>query len=92
MQRLRLAAAGPAAARADDVGAALLTVWAASLALVLGRLLGSPALPRLAEAAGNPAGLLTSAVAALLIVLVSLRLRPRRPGTPGAARVAALHG
>jgi hypothetical protein len=35
------------------------TVSAVSLALMLGRL-SSPALPRLAEAAGNPAGLLTS--------------------------------
>jgi MFS family permease len=68
------------------------TVSATSLALMLGGLLGSLVLPRLAEVAGNPAGLLTSAVAALLIALVSLGLRPRRPGTPGRTRVAALHG
>ncbi|MGR6967949.1 hypothetical protein ACU610_26175 [Geodermatophilus sp. URMC 61] len=49
-------------------------------------------LPRLPEVAGNPAGLLSAAVAALLTALVSLRLRPHRPGTPGPARVAALHG
>ena len=64
------------------------TVSAPSLAPMLGGLLGSLALPRLAETAG----LLTSAVAVLLIALVSLRLRPRGPGTPGTARVAALHG
>jgi MFS family permease len=68
------------------------TISAGSLALMLGGSLGSLALPRLAEVAGNPAGLLSAAVAALLIALVSLRLRPSRPGTPGAARVAALHG
>jgi sugar phosphate permease len=68
------------------------TVSATSLALMLGGLLGSLVLPRLAEVAGNPAGLLTSAVAALLIALVSLGLRPHRPGTPGTTRVAALHG
>ncbi|WP_167760867.1 MFS transporter [Geodermatophilus sp. DF01_2] len=65
------------------------TVSAKSLALMLGGLLGNLLLPRLAEAAGTPAGLLAGAAAMLLVAVLSVGLRP---GTPGASRVAALHG
>ena len=68
------------------------TVSATSLALMLGGLLGSLALPRPAEAAGTPAALLAAAGAALLIAVVSSGLRPDRPGTPALPGVAATHG
>ncbi|MGY1682560.1 MFS transporter [Geodermatophilus sp. SYSU D01176] len=68
------------------------TVSATSLALMLGGLLGSLALPRLAEAAGTPAALLAAAGAALLVAVVSSGLRPGRPGTPAPPGVAARHG
>lgn len=53
------------------------TVSAKSLALMLGGMLGSLLLPRLAEAAGNPAAFLAAAGALLLIAVVSFGLRPR---------------
>jgi predicted MFS family arabinose efflux permease len=73
------------------------TLSASSLALQVGALAGSLLLPRLAEAAGLPAGFRAAAGALLLVALVSLGLRPRRsgahsPGTPAAAGVAAGHG
>jgi MFS family permease len=53
------------------------TVSAKSFALMVGGGLGSLLVPRLAEAAGNPAGFLAGAGALLLVVVVSLGLRPR---------------
>jgi MFS family permease len=55
------------------------TVSAKSLALMLGGMLGSLLIPRLAEAAGYPAGFLAGAAALALIAVVSLGLRPARP-------------
>ena len=49
------------------------------MALMLGGIVGSLLHPRLAEVAGNGAGLLAAAAGLLLIALVSLRLSP----TPG---------
>ncbi|MGY1641457.1 MFS transporter [Geodermatophilus sp. SYSU D00703] len=51
---------------------------ASSLALMVGGLGGSLLVPRLAEAAGVPAGFWAAAGALLLIALVSLGLRPLR--------------
>jgi Major Facilitator Superfamily len=51
---------------------------ASSLALMVGGLGGSLLVPRLAEAAGVPAGFWAAAGAVLLIALVSLGLRPPR--------------
>lgn len=73
------------------------TLSASSLALQVGALTGSLLLPRLAEAAGLPAGFWAAAGALLLVALVSLGLRPARtgprpPGTAAATRVAADHG
>lgn len=56
------------------------TVSATSLALMLGGMLGSLLLPRLAEAGGNPAGFLAAAGALLLMAGVSLWLRPAPTG------------
>lgn len=58
------------------------TVSATSLALMLGGLLGSLALPRLAEAAGTSAALLAAPAAALLVAVVSSGLRPDRVHRP----------
>jgi sugar phosphate permease len=55
------------------------TVSAKSFALMLGGMLGSLLIPRLAEAAGYPAGFLAGAAALVLLGLVSLGLRPSRP-------------
>ena len=55
------------------------TVSAKSLALMLGGMLGSLLMPRLAEAAGYPAGFLAGAAALLLLGLVCIGLRPERP-------------
>jgi MFS family permease len=65
------------------------TVSAKSLALMLGGMLGSLLLPRLAEVAGNPAGFLAAAAALVLMAVASLWLRPSRPAAPEYARVAA---
>jgi MFS family permease len=54
------------------------TLSASSLALMLGGLCGSLLVPRLAEAAGVPAGFWAAAGAALLVGLVSLGLRTAR--------------
>ncbi|SDE83580.1 Predicted arabinose efflux permease, MFS family [Blastococcus fimeti] len=65
------------------------TVSASSLALMLGGMLGSLTVPRLADGAGPPAGLLAAAGAMLLVALVSLGLRPGRgSGDPGRGRAA----
>lgn len=53
------------------------TLSATSLALMLGGLVGNLLLPRLADGAGLPAGLLAGAGALLLLAAVSLGLRPR---------------
>jgi MFS family permease len=58
------------------------TVSAKSLALMLGGMLGSLLVPRLAEAAGYPAGFLAGAAALVLLGVVSLGLRPSRAGEP----------
>jgi MFS family permease len=58
------------------------TVSAKSLALMLGGMLGSLLVPRLAEAAGYPAGFLAGAAALALLGLVSLGLRPDRASAP----------
>ncbi len=55
------------------------TVSAKSLALMLGGLLGSLLLPRLAEAAGYPAAFLATAGGLVLMAVASLWLRPARP-------------
>jgi MFS family permease len=55
------------------------TVSAKSFALMLGGMLGSLLIPRLAEAAGYPAGFLAGAAALVLLGVVSLGLRPSRP-------------
>ncbi|MGK5113885.1 MFS transporter [Geodermatophilus sp. CPCC 205506] len=63
------------------------TISATSLALMLGGLAGSLLVPRLAEAAGIPAGFAAGAAAVLAIAVLSLGLRPRDDGavtTPGA--------
>ena len=65
------------------------TVSAKSFALMLGGVLGSLLVPRLAEAAGYPAGFLAGAGALLLIAGVSLGLRPSRDPVAAAAPVAA---
>jgi MFS family permease len=54
------------------------TLSATSLALMVGGLGGSLLVPRLAEAAGLPAGFWAAAAAVLLVALVSLGLRPSR--------------
>ena len=70
------------------------TISAKSLALMLGGLLGNLLLPRLADGAGLPAGLLAGAAGMLVLAVVSVALHPgsgdagsRRPD-----RVAAGHG
>ena len=60
------------------------TVSAASLALMLGGMLGSLLLPRLAEATGTEAGFAAAAVGLLLIAAVSIGLRPSRTAAPAA--------
>ncbi|HEX2075528.1 MAG TPA: MFS transporter [Geodermatophilus sp.] len=60
------------------------TVSATSLALMVGGLGGSLLVPRLAEAAGNPAGFAAGGVALLLIALISVGLRPRTTPDRGA--------
>jgi MFS family permease len=55
------------------------TVSAKSLALMLGGMLGSLLIPRLAESAGYPAGFLAGAAALALIAVASLGLRPAHP-------------
>jgi hypothetical protein len=65
------------------------TVSAKSFALMLGGGLGSLLLPRLADAAGLPAGFLAGAAALLLIAVVSLGLRSGEPRSGAARRVAA---
>jgi MFS family permease len=71
------------------------TVSAWSLALMVGGLAGNLALPRLAESAGLPAGLLAGAGGMLLMAVVALGLRPR-PGEAGSrdrpAQVPARRG
>ncbi|RBY75631.1 MFS transporter [Blastococcus sp. TF02-09] len=60
------------------------TLSAKSLALMLGGLVGNLLLPRLAEGAGLPAGLLAGAGSMLLLAVVSLGLRAGRDaGAPG---------
>jgi MFS family permease len=70
------------------------TLSAKSLALMLGGLVGNLLLPRLADGAGLPAGLLAGAGAMLLLAVVSVGLRPGsgRTGSPRPDRVAAGHG
>jgi hypothetical protein len=60
------------------------TVSASSLALMVGGMLGSLLLPRLADIAGLPAGLLPGAGGMLLLAGVSLglRVRPDEAGWP----------
>jgi len=53
------------------------TISASSLALMIGGLLGNLLLPRLADSAGLPAGLLAGAAGMLLMAVVSLGLRAR---------------
>ncbi len=60
------------------------TVSASSLALMVGGLLGNLLLPRLADSAGLPVGLLAGGGAMLLLAVVSLGLRVR----PGEGRPA----
>lgn len=71
------------------------TVSASSLALMLGGVLGSLTVPRLADGAGLPAGLLAAAGAMLLVALVSVGLRSRPevedPGPEAAAGGASRH-
>jgi len=62
------------------------TVSAKSLALMLGGMVGSLLIPRLAEAAGYPVGFLAGAAALVLLGAVSLGLRPARPATQEAER------
>ena len=70
------------------------TLSAKSLALMLGGLVGNLLLPRLADGAGLPAGLLAGGGAMLLLAVVSLGLRPGSgpAGSRGPDRVAAGHG
>ncbi|MGY2130083.1 MFS transporter [Blastococcus sp. SYSU DS0617] len=70
------------------------TISAKSLALMLGGILGNLLLPRLAEGAGLPAGLVAGAGAMLLLAAVSLglRARPADAGSLPPDRVAAGHG
>lgn len=70
------------------------TVSAKSLALMLGGMLGSLLVPRLADLAGLPAGLLAGAGAMLVLAAVSLGLRARSADTGSHTpdRVAAGHG
>jgi hypothetical protein len=70
------------------------TLSAKSLALMLGGLLGSLLLPRLADGAGLPAGLLAGAGALLVLAVVCLGLRARAgdAGSLPPDRVAAGHG
>ena len=70
------------------------TLSAKSLALMLGGLAGNLLLPRLADDAGLPAGLLAGAGAMLLLAVVSPGLRPGSgpAGSPPPDRVAAGHG
>lgn len=63
------------------------TISASSLALMVGGLVGNLLVPRLADTAGLPAGLLAGAAAMLLMALVSLGLRVR-PGEVPAQDVA----
>ena len=58
------------------------TISASSLALMVGGLLGNLTLPRLADAAGLPAGLLAGAGGMLLMAVVSLGLRARPGDVP----------
>jgi hypothetical protein len=70
------------------------TVSVSSLALMLGGVLGSLLVPRLADATSLPAGLLAGTGAMLLVAVVSLGLRARSVGAGShpAPRVAAGHG
>jgi hypothetical protein len=61
---------------------------ASSLALMVGGLCGSLLVPRLAEAAGVPAGFWAAAGAVLLVGLVSLGLRPPRDHAAAATGVS----
>ncbi|MGY1803690.1 MFS transporter [Blastococcus sp. SYSU D00922] len=61
------------------------TVSASSLALMVGGLLGNLVLPRVADTAGLPAGLLAGAAGMLLLAVVSLGLR----ADPGEERTEA---
>jgi hypothetical protein len=63
------------------------TVSASSLALMVGGLLGNLLLPRLADTAGLPAGLLAGAGGMLLLTVVSLGLRADEGRTPAEAPV-----
>jgi len=63
------------------------TVSAKSLALMLGGLLGNLLYPRIVDAGGNPAAFLTAAFLLLLMGIVSLGLRPRRPDTSAAEQL-----
>ena len=65
------------------------TVSAKSLALMLGGMLGSLLIPRLAEVAGYPIGFLAGAGALALIAVASLGLRPVRPATAALPEVQA---
>ena len=65
------------------------TVSAKSLALMLGGMLGSLLVPRLAEAAGYPVGFLAGAAALLLIAAVSVGLRPAGTAARAARQVGA---
>ncbi|MBN1091936.1 MFS transporter [Blastococcus sp. TML/M2B] len=66
-----------------DSGRRSTTVSVSSLALMLGGVLGSLVVPRLADATSLATGLLAGTGAMLLVAVVSLGLRPEDPG-PGA--------
>ncbi|SOC46455.1 Predicted arabinose efflux permease, MFS family [Blastococcus aggregatus] len=72
------------------------TVSASSLALMLGGMLGSLTIPRLADGAGLPTGLLAGAGGMLLLALLSLGLRggpdARAPGRDAPAGGESRHG
>jgi hypothetical protein len=68
------------------------TVSASSLALMVGGMLGSLLLPRLADIAGLPAGLLAGAGAMLLLAGVSLGLRVPAEETGSPDRQAQVSG
>jgi MFS family permease len=70
------------------------TISAKSMALMLGGLSGNLLVPRLAEVAGPPAGLLAGAGAMLVLAAVSLGLHARADdaGSRSPDRVAAGHG
>ncbi|SOE02542.1 MFS transporter [Blastococcus haudaquaticus] len=68
------------------------TVSASSLALMVGGILGNLLLPRLADSAGLPTGLLAGAAGMLLLALVSLGLRARPAGVGRPAQRSAVAG